>query len=402
MSEKPALLFYCQHSLGLGHLFRSLALCDALARRFRVVLLCGGKLPTTVGVPEGVEVIQLPPLGARTDGRLVSRDGRRSLDRAQRVRRDVILGTFRSLRPAIVVIEFFPFGKKRFEGELLPLLEEARGLGAAAPMIACSIRDILVSRGAEQRDHDDRAAGILNRYYDAVLVHSDPGFARLEDTFHPRLTLDVPVHYTGFVVQNGVSVHGHSRPSTRRREVIVSAGGGIVGEKLLQTAVQAHRLAGPEDGLRMKVLTGPFLPDDAWRSLRKEADRQTELVLRRSVPDLVSELRGSAASISQCGYNTALDILRARVPALVVPFGDGDEDEQTKRARRLQQLGAVRMIDAADLDPANLAEELRTLLRFHPRRLNVDMDGGRNAARLLAELQPVARRGARDGELEAS
>ena len=36
---RPALLFYCQHSVGLGHLMRSYALCDRLAERFRVVLL---------------------------------------------------------------------------------------------------------------------------------------------------------------------------------------------------------------------------------------------------------------------------------------------------------------------------------------------------------------------------
>ena len=42
---KPALLFYCQHSVGLGHLMRSYALTEALAERFRVVLLAGGELP---------------------------------------------------------------------------------------------------------------------------------------------------------------------------------------------------------------------------------------------------------------------------------------------------------------------------------------------------------------------
>jgi len=42
---KPTLLFYCQHSVGLGHLMRSYALCAALSERFRVVLVCGGALP---------------------------------------------------------------------------------------------------------------------------------------------------------------------------------------------------------------------------------------------------------------------------------------------------------------------------------------------------------------------
>ena len=48
---KPALLFYCQHSVGLGHLMRSYALCDRLAERFRVVLIAGGELPNGIDPP---------------------------------------------------------------------------------------------------------------------------------------------------------------------------------------------------------------------------------------------------------------------------------------------------------------------------------------------------------------
>jgi predicted glycosyltransferase len=36
--SRPTVLFYCQHSLGLGHLVRSFALAGALAERFRVVV----------------------------------------------------------------------------------------------------------------------------------------------------------------------------------------------------------------------------------------------------------------------------------------------------------------------------------------------------------------------------
>ena len=62
---KPSLLFYCQHSVGLGHLMRSYALCDALAERFRVVLLTGGELPSGIDPPAGVELVALPPLGVQ-------------------------------------------------------------------------------------------------------------------------------------------------------------------------------------------------------------------------------------------------------------------------------------------------------------------------------------------------
>jgi predicted glycosyltransferase len=389
-STKPALLFYCQPSLGIGHLSRSFALCGALSRRFDVVFICGGRLPRVKRPPAGVRVVALPPIGARLDGRLVSHDRRLSLERAGEVRRRRILEILRSVRPEAVLIEFFPFGKKRFSGELLPLLKEARNLGPDAPIVACSVRDILVGRVGEQEDFDDRASELANEYFDTVLVHSDPAFARLEESFHPRVPLRIPVRHTGFVVPDVVPnavpdtshtvSHNGSRP---RCDLVISAGGGIAGASLLSTAAEAHRLL---DDLHMKIIAGPFLPEHAWRALRRQTEGRRGITLKRSVPDLGRELHTARASLSQCGYNTALEILQARVPALVVPYVERGEDEQTRRARRLERLGAVRVLDPADLRPEVLADEIRALLRFHPRRPRLDLQGGPNTVRILDEL----------------
>src|SRR5215213_9502605 len=166
----------------MGHLVRSLALAASLAERFRVVLLNGGKLPPRLVVPRGVEVVNLPPLGLDPEGRLVSRDGRRTAERALELRRGLIMDAYRALRPRVVLVELFPFGRKKFADELLPLLEEARAESARRPLVVCSLRDILVGKRSEQQKHDARAVETANRYFDAVLVHSDPTFARLEES----------------------------------------------------------------------------------------------------------------------------------------------------------------------------------------------------------------------------
>jgi predicted glycosyltransferase len=150
--------------------------------------------------------------------------------------------------------------------------------------------------------------------------------------------------------------------------------------------MQAHRLLPSIERPSIKLIAGPFLPEETYRSLGAEVRGMDGLTLRRTVPDLLAELRSAAASISQCGYNTALDILRARVPALVVPFAEGGEDEQTKRALRLQELGAVRLLKPAALSPSAVAAELRALLEFRPRPLDLDLGGGPASARLLAGL----------------
>ncbi|MDT5295050.1 MAG: hypothetical protein QOJ76_1930, partial [Acidobacteriota bacterium] len=388
MKGRDSLLFYCQHSLGMGHLVRSLALAEGFAGRFRVVFLNGGPLPKGMRIPRGVEVVDLPPLGMDADGQLVSRDRRRTVERARSLRRQLILETYRAVRPRVVFVELFPFGRKKFADELMPVLEEAKGAGA---LICCSLRDILVGKRTNQQKHDERAIGIANEYFDAVMVHSDPAFARLEETLLQHASLRTPVHYTGFVqADRGTDGATAIEPG---RQIIVSAGGGLVGETLFRTAVEAYSLLKEtDDDVRMKIVTGPFLPEEAWQTLRASARAQRGLSVKRFVPDLCAEMRGASASLSQCGYNTALDILRAGVPSLVVPFADGSEDEQSNRARRLAERGAIRVLPQREMNAARLAEELRGLLDFRPRRLRLDVDGARNAARILDSLIATRRR----------
>jgi predicted glycosyltransferase len=309
------------------------------------------------------------------------------VERAQQVRREQILAAFEQLQPAAIVVELFPFGRKKFAPELLPLLERARQPGSRRPLVICSLRDILVGRPGDQRSHDERAVNWANTYFDAVLVHADPRVARLEDTFKPATPLRIPVEYTGFVL--GEPACDHSRAKAGNRRVIVSAGGGLVGEPLFRAALEAQQPLWASERLETHIVTGPFLPEAAWQSLRAAATHQPGLRLRRFVPDLRARMRASVASVSQCGYNTALDVLWSGVPSLVVPYAEGTEDEQTRRARRLEALGAVRVLPADQLDGPTLAREVRALLEFRPAPLAIDLDGARNTTRLLEDLLQV-------------
>ncbi len=360
---RPALLFYCQHSVGLGHLMRSYTLCDRLAERFRVVLLCGGELPEGIAPPANVELIALPPLGVKPGEGFGSGDPRFTTERAWAVREERIMAALRDVKPAVVLVELFPFGRAKFARELVPLLEAARAAGA---FTACSLRDILVSGRDDQRAHDDRARALADAQLDAVLVHCDPRFARLEETFRPTQPLTVPVHYTGFVVGRDPAPHAE-----RGEHVVVSAGGGRVGAPLMRAAMDASA------GRPMRVIAGPLMPDEDYDELRRAAPANVDLV--RSVPDLAAELSRAAASVSQCGYNTALDLIRTRVPALVVPYSTPQEDEQTRRARRLEQLGVLQVA-------THINGHLPRLLEFAPAPAALDLDGAAATRDLLWEL----------------
>lgn len=378
---RPTLLFYCQHSLGIGHLTRSFALTAALLKHFHVVFLNGGRLPPGLQAPAGVEMIDLPALGMDDGHTVVSRDASYNVAQAQTQRCAMILAAVHQHRPAVVLVELFPFGRKKFAGEILPMLRAAKRQGGPAPLVACSLRDILVDSRPDQQQHDDRARWLADRYFNAVLVHADPSFTRLEDSFHPRKRLQTPVHYTGYVVPQRESL----TPTKRGDHLLVSAGGGIVGDALFHNALQAQALLHQTltQPLPMRIIAGPFLPEAQWVALQHAVRDRPHVTLLRHVPDMVAEMRAARASLSQCGYNTALDIVVAGVPALVVPYAAPAENEQTDRATRMAALGAMHCLAAQDMTPQSLAAKLHALLSFEPRRAALQLDGATRSAQVL-------------------
>ena len=366
----------------MGHLVRSLALAANLSEHFRVMLLNGGRMPKGLVGPVGVQVINLPPLGIDETDQLVSHDKRISVERALDRRKKMIRTCFDNLRPAVVVLELFPFGRKKFAVELRPLLETAHADDRRS-FIVCSLRDIFGSERSIQQKYDDRAAMLANQFLDLVLVHSDPSFAHFDESFHPTVPLKVPVIHTGFVVPRPTP--GDVVPRSRKR-ILVSTGGGSVGEPLLRTAIEALRYLEDDPEIEMKLIAGPFLPDDAWNALRAIARGKPQLSVVRCVNNLCDELRGAAVSISQAGYNTCLDVLRAGPPALLVPFVRGTDYEQQKRALRLQRLGAAQVMDQETLNPARLAVTIRELMNRTMAKPQLDLDGGKRSTQIIASM----------------
>jgi len=64
----------------------------------------------------------------------------------------------------------------------------------------------------------------------------------------------------------------------------------------------------------------------------------------------------------------------------------GRENEQMNRARRLESLGALRVLPEDELNSQRLADEIHALLCFTPQSVNFNLDGARISARIMAEL----------------
>ncbi|MEZ4861136.1 MAG: glycosyltransferase [Caldilineaceae bacterium] len=381
------LLFYCQHVLGMGHLMRSKALVEGLVGDFKVAFLNGGELIPGVEFPDEVEVINLPPLKSDAAFTGIQAVDGQSLAQTKRVRADLLLESYTRLQPDALVIELFPFGRKKFAFELMPLLARIRR-DKSPTKVVCSLRDIMVSR-RDQWKHEARACRLLNRYFDLLLVHADPTFQRLEESFGQVAAIETPLVYTGYVAQQEEAEEPAALEPlipVQHPMILASIGGGRVGSELLLSAVAASVQLAQSRPHQLIIFGGPYIPDAEFVQLRELVAGQGHIVLQRFTNHFLHYMAQADLSLSMAGYNTCMNLLTTGARSLLFPFTGGDNDEQSIRAQKLAQLGAVGVLESADLTPERLAIRMAQQLNAPPPTTRLDLDGVAKTAAALLEL----------------
>lgn len=380
MSRKRVFL-YVQHLLGIGHLRRAAALAGACAAAGLEVTLASGGRPVAGLIPEGVRTVQLPPTVAADFSfkRLLDEGGAPIDDRWRCRRRDALLAAWRAAEPHAVVLELFPFGRRQMRFELLPLLEAASA-ATPRPLIVSSVRDLLVT-GKRKPARDDETLAVLERYFDHVLVHGDPAVVDFGRSFRHATRVARKLHYTGYVVDGRVR-----RGAGAGAGVLVSAGGGAVGRRLLETAIRARPLSAFAEH-EWRVLAGAnATPADlaALNALAAELG-SGHVIVERARADFPELLARCAVSVSQAGYNTVMEGLQAGARCVVVPFAGGEETEQAARAGLLAERRLLEVVDESALTPQALGAALeRAARRPRPAAGALDLGGAARSAALLA------------------
>jgi predicted glycosyltransferase len=223
-----------------------------------------------------------------------------------------------------------------------------------------------------------RVREAVERYYDAVLVYGPAGGADVIACLGWDATLPIPVHRVGYV---GVPVP-HTTSDAGSGYVLATAGGGVDGERLLTTFLEAVRLR-PIDGPAL-VVTGPLMPARAVARLKRLAcGADVQVVEFRT--DMEAVVAGARAVVAMAGYNTVSELLRTRRPALLVPRVRPSR-EQLVRASLLATAGAARMLHPDELSPQSLRTELDALLSGPPPQRAELLDGTDRATDLLLDL----------------
>ena len=330
--------FWVQHLLGIGHLTRAATLVRAMRRAGLEVTLVSGGLPVAGLQLEAAAFVQLEPV--QSDGIdfkvLLDAEGRPIDEAFRERRRTALLDAFARAAPAIVVLEMFPFGRRQMRFELLPLLEAVEA-SRPRPALVGSVRDILV-----RPPKPERLAEMLGwaEQFDLLLAHGDPELVPFERTFPDRQLLGDRLVETGYVVEPAPPVPPGGDGAG---EIVVSTGGGRVGERLLATALGASAALSGQAPWRL--LVGQHLPEDRFRALVYAAG--PHVVVERARPDFRALLARATLSISQGGYNTVMEVLAAGCRAVVVPYAGGLETEQTLRCELLAERGLFTVLDEA-------------------------------------------------------
>ena len=374
-SSSLRVFFYVQHLLGIGHLARASRIASAIAGDGGQVTVVTGGIPVN-GFPGGdVTSITLPPVVASSAGfsGLADQSGSVVDEAFLAHRRDLLLEAFQRAAPDVVIIEAFPFGRRQMRFELLPLLD-AIAKADPKPRLYTSVRDILQQQ--KKKGRDEETVALLRDHFDGVLVHGDPHFVRLEETFPLTELIADKIVYTGLVAPTVPPEPAETF------DIVVSAGGGAVGRDLIRTSLEAASRVAIDR--RWLLVTGPNLPEQDFTDLAKDAPVNVEIARFRK--DFPSLLRGAELSISQAGYNTVGDLLVTGCRAILVPFTAGGETEQSVRAERLEKLGLALALPEAGLTTDLLVAAIQTSLsQPKPRSPDIDLDGAAKTSAIIRE-----------------
>ena len=384
MSANVDILFYVQHLLGIGHLTRAATLVRAIRRAgLSVTLVSGGESVPGLDVADA-GFVQLPSI--RTDGiefrELLDENDRPVTEQFKTQRTNKLLELFDQTKPRILMIEMFPFGRRQMRFELLPLLEAARKR-RPRPVIVSSVRDILVEAPKSSRFQD--MVKMSRTLFDQVLVHGHPHVIPFDRTFPLAPAIEDQIVHTGYVVDERVNTG--ETPTSQVKEVIVSTGGGRVCEPLLEVVCSMRKQSALADQ-PWRMLIGTNLNEDRFRYWQHQANGG--LTVERARADFVRLLGQCQLSISQAGYNTVMEVMRAGCPRIVVPYTGGLETEQTVRSRLLAERGLVILIEPQELCDKKMlnaiAQSQSTMPEIFPASYT---SGALNAANHLKKIQEI-------------
>ena len=294
-------LLYSHDSVGLGHLRRNLAIASEIKATFpnaSVMIVTGSPCAKQFQLPKNTDLIKMPSITKNEAGEYVTSSFGGLLETTLAFRSKMILETFRSFDPDLVIVDHQLTGLK---GEAMAMLREAKRKNA---LLFFGLRDIKDSPEAVRRswdNHDCRWA--LNECYDQICVYGMQEVFDPREAYAPLLDEVKRCDFTGFIVH--AAKNTVTKPVPReRKKVLVTFGGGGDGAQRAKQYLQALAIAPAH--WDSHIVTGPLMDPDARRRLAADAEKLEpvgSVTIKRfhsNIPRLLRQVDAEAAAPGRC------------------------------------------------------------------------------------------------------
>ena len=129
------------------------------------------------------------------------------------------------------------------------------------------------------------------------------------------------------------------------------------------------------------MFAGPFREPDEFKKLVEKA--ATGIRVRLYTRRFLDYLSAADLSVSLAGYNTCMNLIAARVPALIYPYSN--QQEQPLRVAKIDKLIPMKILRDKDIEPQRMSIYIHEmLLEPHPAEpVAVNLDGAVHTAKYL-------------------
>ena len=364
---------YSQDGFGLGHMQRTCSIAWELYRLrpdASILTFSDSQLGQFFPISPHHDYIKLPSIAKEGPGNWKATHLQMSFPDILQLRKELISNALLHYAPDVFLVDHMPHGAM---GELLPALEAMSHFGMRTQNVL-GLRDILDSPDVTiNRWQVEGAYEVIERHYARILVFGMQDVYDVAEQYQLPESATRKMFYCGYVSsldneRNAYTIRARylAGKSTDTRLIVVMAGGGADAFSMMSTLVEALPKVLEDQSCTVAVITGPFMPVELIADLERRAVR-LPIHMLEAVGDSPSYIAAADLVIAMAGYNTSVEILRMKTPAILIPRA-GPSAEQRTRARLFSAKHWVDMIDPDELTPETLAECISSHLR-HPNGL---------------------------------
>lgn len=360
-NQRLDVLIYAHDGRGLGHAGRSIGIGMALRRlapELKVLFVSGCSLAQELIGSAPLDWLKLPSYATRVEqGKSVGIAGKSLFS-------DKELGEFRAkelahlvalYRPRVVLVDHSPQGKHK---ELVPALSMSRGDDT---LWVLGVRGVV---GTVPQASSELAATLFKEHYHGLLWYGDSRVLGGSHCAQLQRQYNLAAVECGYVVRLAECAFDGDAAPREDQPLAGTISVPWVGENtrnFLQVLAVVLKKIPPSFG-RWLLFIDTTSSLAAGQEIAKLFGSFSNCWIEPPGNKYVAALRNSKTAVIYGGYNSLMDVLHVRIPALVV-LREMEDAEQQIHLEKLQKIAGESLASVAETQVT--AQQLETLLLTH-------------------------------------